>query len=138
MGKLLRNKPIYIDINSQYGIGNTQELLADELAVLNSIINIMYTLRGERIFNPFIGTDVTKLLFDPVDSGTAYLLELEIMHAVAQERRCSLIRGSTRVYADQFGQFYEATIAVRIDGLDKDSLFPLTLRRAQQGASDAS
>jgi phage baseplate assembly protein W len=138
MGKPLNNTPIYIDINSQYGVGNTDELLADEQAVLNALINILYTTRGERIFNPFLGTDVTKLLYEPVDPATAYLLELEIMHAVAQEPRCTLIRGETRVYDDQFGQAYEAIIAVRIEGLNKNTIFPLVLKRAGQGASDAN
>lgn len=137
MSKFVNNKPIYTDINSQYGVGNTEELLDDELAVLNSLINIMYTSRGERIFNPFIGTDITKLLFDPVDSSTAYLLELEIMHAVAQEPRCVLVRGATRVISDQLNQSYESVIAVRIVGLNRDSVFPITMNRIQQGASNA-
>jgi hypothetical protein len=121
---------LYLDINSQYdGRTSTAVLLEDELAVLNSLMNIMNTTRGERVFQPSIGTDLVRLLFEPISDNTAFLIELEIAHAAAFEPRCSLSRGSTQVIPDYQNECYRVDIAVQIMGMDSETVFPLVLKR---------
>lgn len=120
---------LYIDINSQFGIANNVVLLEDELAVLNSLINILNTARGERVFQPALGTDLIRLLYEPIDENTAFLIELELAHAAAFEPRCQISRGATRVVPDYENECYMAEIAVYIEGINKEVVFPLVLKR---------
>lgn len=50
----------------------------DELAVINSIKNLVLTQHYEKPFRPDIGSNVMKLLFENMDSITASALEREI------------------------------------------------------------
>lgn len=46
--------------------------LYDINSIKQSVKNLVLTSRGERPFNPLLGSDVRKLLFEPVDTFTAY------------------------------------------------------------------
>ena len=48
-----------------------------ELAVINSIKNLISTRHYEVPFQPELGCNVQKLLFEPLDSVTATLIERE-------------------------------------------------------------
>ena len=50
----------------------------NEMAVINSIKNIILTNRFEKPFNPDFGSNVRKLLFENLDIITASALEREI------------------------------------------------------------
>lgn len=53
-----------------------------ERAVINSIKNLMLTNFYERPFRPNLGSNVRSLLFEPLDSGTASLLEIAIRDVI--------------------------------------------------------
>jgi phage baseplate assembly protein W len=50
----------------------------NEMAVINSIKNIVLTNRFEKPFDPDFGSDVRRLLFENLDTITASVLEREI------------------------------------------------------------
>lgn len=54
----------------------------DELAVINSVKNLILTKHYERPFQPEIGSNVTKLLFENLDTITAASLEREIIQTI--------------------------------------------------------
>lgn len=54
----------------------------DELAVINSIKNLILTNHYERPFHPEIGSNINKLLFDNMDSITVSALRREIEHVI--------------------------------------------------------
>lgn len=54
----------------------------DEFAVINSIKNLVLTQHYEKPFRPDIGSNVTKLLFENMDSITASALEREIQQVI--------------------------------------------------------
>jgi phage baseplate assembly protein W len=60
--------PIKKDINKN----------VNEMAVINSIKNIVLTNRFEKPFDPDFGSDVRRLLFENLDTITASVLEREI------------------------------------------------------------
>ena len=79
--------PIKKDINKQTG----------EMAVINSIKNLILTNHYERPFNPDIGSNVRKLLFENLDIITATALEREISQTIQNyEPRVKL----TKVYVN--------------------------------------
>lgn len=53
-----------------------------ELAVINSIKNLVLTNHYERLFQPDIGSNVNKLLFENMDLITAAALEREIQQVI--------------------------------------------------------
>jgi phage baseplate assembly protein W len=64
--------PVRKDINKHKG----------ELAVINSIKNLISTNHYEVPFQPELGCSVRKLLFEPLDMVTATLIEREIIETI--------------------------------------------------------
>ena len=64
--------PVRKDINKHRG----------ELAVINSIKNLISTNHYEVPFQPELGCNIRKLLFEPLDMVTATLIEREIIETI--------------------------------------------------------
>lgn len=64
--------PVRKDINKHKG----------ELAVINSIKNLISTNHYEIPFQPEVGCNVRKLLFEPLDMVTSTLIEREIVETI--------------------------------------------------------
>lgn len=45
---------------------------------MQSVRNLLLTQKGERPFQPDLGSDITRLLFEPLDYGTAGLIRAAI------------------------------------------------------------
>jgi len=64
-----------------------------EMAVINSIKNLILTNHYERPFHPEIGSNVSKLLFENLDFVTASSLERDILQTIENfEPRASVYR----------------------------------------------
>ena len=63
-------------------VTNDLKVLKNEDAIRRSIRNIVQTIPTERFFNPLLGSDVYKSLFDFVDFGTASNIQAQIEIAV--------------------------------------------------------
>lgn len=64
---LTKQKIFYADISSSMPLvpGTADvDVLNNEEAVKQSIVNLLRTNRGERVFQPTIGSDINSLLFD--------------------------------------------------------------------------
>lgn len=74
--------PIKKDINKVIG----------EKAIINSIKNLLLTNHYERPFQPHIGSNIRKILFEPLDPIIARTLEIEIRSTLENfEPRVSII-----------------------------------------------
>jgi phage baseplate assembly protein W len=84
-------KPVYADLNlrlSKNLITEDVRPIYDIDAVKNSVRHLLVTNNGDRLFHPEIGSNITKLLFEPADELTATLLKDEIRVCLARfERR---------------------------------------------------
>ena len=70
-----------------------------EIAVINSIKNLISTRHYEVPFQPELGCNVQKLLFEPLDAVTATLIEREISETITNfEPRAEVV--SLTVLAD--------------------------------------
>ena len=56
--------------------------LKNENAIARSIRNIVFTLPGEKFFNPSFGSDISASLFENIDSITANIIEGEIRTSI--------------------------------------------------------
>ena len=57
-------------------------VVKDKAAITQSIRNLLLTQKGERPFQPDLGTSIYRLLFEPLDFATAALIRLEIADAM--------------------------------------------------------
>ena len=57
-------------------------VLKNTNAIARSIRNIIFTARGDKPFNPFFGSRVCELLFDPMDQITTLALKTEIEETI--------------------------------------------------------
>lgn len=67
-------------INNKLAIGKN----SDVSAVKNSIRNIFTWIKGERILDPEFGTEISKLLYEPINSYNNEKIVSEIKSAVAK------------------------------------------------------
>lgn len=51
----------------------------DKAAVVQSIMSLLFTNKGERPFKPDLGCDVRKSLFEPLDYATAGLIRSQVL-----------------------------------------------------------
>lgn len=54
----------------------------DEMAVINSVKNLILTNHFEKPFHPEIGSNIQKLLFENMDKVTASAIEREILQTI--------------------------------------------------------
>jgi len=97
----------------------TNDLIAlnNATAISRSIRNIIFTLRGEKFFNPEFGSGLSRLLFDNMDEISASNLRDEIASSIVNfEPRVTLLDVVTEPLYDQ--NAFNVTISYRIIGAD--------------------
>jgi phage baseplate assembly protein W len=91
--------------------------LKNESAISRSIRNIVFTLPGEKFFNPDFGSRVSRSLFENIDEISASIIRDEIRNSIINyEPRVELIDVQTKPDYDN-GEF-NVTIVYRIVGVD--------------------
>lgn len=91
--------------------------LKNDVAIARSVRNLVLTSAGERFFNPTLGSEISRLLFDNISDITADQIKDEISRVInLYEPRVSLIRVICRPDYDS-GE-YAITIRYRIVGID--------------------
>ena len=65
----------------------------NENAIKQSIKNLVLTIPGEKPFQPLVGSQVNRLLFEPMDAFTADAIKDEIINTIKQhEPRVNLTK----------------------------------------------
>lgn len=109
---------LYVDINSNYTADYSSNILCTGAqALLNSLINLINTIKdengiSERLFKPYLGTGLYRLLFEPIDSITAYKIRIYIDQLVEQEPRVMLVNNETSIIEDIENQCYYITLTI--------------------------
>jgi phage baseplate assembly protein W len=75
---------------------------SNEYAIINSIKNLIFTQHYERPFQPELGSNLRRMLFEPIDSITAAQVEREITEVVTNfEPRASISKVIVNPVPDQ-------------------------------------
>jgi phage baseplate assembly protein W len=91
--------------------------LRNENAISRSIRNIVFTLPGEKFFNPNFGSRVSKILFENLDEITASNIRDEIASSIVNyEPRVDLT--DVIVNPDYDNNAFDVTIQYTIVGID--------------------
>jgi phage baseplate assembly protein W len=98
-------------------LNNDLIALKNETAIARSIRNIVFTIPGEKFFDPDFGSNVTKSLFENIDDISAITIRDEIETSIRNyEPRVSLI--SVETTPDYDNNNFNVTIVYRIVGID--------------------
>ena len=55
----------------------------DKAAIQQSIMTLLLTEQGERLFNPKLGSSITRMLFEPLDYASAAIIRTEIARTIS-------------------------------------------------------
>lgn len=91
--------------------------LKNENAIARSVRNIVFTLPGEKFFNPNFGSRISRSLFENVDEISASVITDEIRNSIRNyEPRVELI--DVQAYPDYDNGSFDVIISYRIIGAD--------------------
>ena len=86
-------------------------------AIARSIRNIVFTLPGEKFFEPSFGSRITESLFENIDGITATIISDEIRESIENyEPRVSLI--DVEAFPDYDNNGFDVTIIYEIIGIE--------------------
>jgi phage baseplate assembly protein W len=96
--------------------------LTNERAITRSIRNLVTTIKGERFFEPDLGCDVNRLLFENyLNENSIKVLETEIRNTILRyEPRVELETDAVRVDPDDEGNAIAIKVKFSIVGLEAE------------------
>ena len=93
--------------------------IKNETAITRSIRNLVLTYPGERFFNPYLGSKVSRSLFENIDAGTASIIKEEIELTIENyEPRVEVIK--IEVNPDYDNNTFNVIIEYNIIGVELD------------------
>lgn len=102
----------------------------NETAVTRSIRNLLNTQQGERLYQPDIGSNVRKLLFEPIDDITADILNSTIRDTLADyEPRAKVL--NVEVIPDEGRNRYVVTVVYMLINKQDPISVNITLQRVR-------
>ena len=97
-------------------LNNDLIAIKNENAIARSVKNIVFTLPGEKFFNPDFGSRISKVLFENIDDITASVIVDEIKESIRNyEPRVELI--SVEAIPDYDNNQFDAVINYEIIGI---------------------
>jgi len=109
---------------------NDLALYTNEEAVKNSIRNLLLTNRGERFFNPDLGSDIRSLLFENMSTVTSNNLKVLVTNTIENyEPRAELLDVS--VVPDFENNAYAITIVFNVINNSDPVFLELLLNRVR-------
>lgn len=63
----------------------------NEAAINRSIRNLIQTNKGERLYQPTLGSDINKLLFEPMNTATADMISLFVRDTIKYHEPRALV-----------------------------------------------
>ena len=97
----------------------TDDLIAvkDNAAIIQSISNLLLTKKGERPFQPDLGSDLIKTLFEPLDYASSGLVRSEVLRVLRRyEPRIRV--DSVRCVPEYMNNGYQVELSYTIVGRD--------------------
>ena len=118
-----RASKLFKDISMSFKVSPlTYDLIANknENAIARSIRNLILTTPGERPFNPELGSQVSRLLFEPIDTITTQALKEQIENTINNfEPRVRLRQVVVKPNYD--AEEYDISIRYDIVGIEANS-----------------
>ena len=121
------SKVVFSDVNPDVNVETAYELSLNEDAINKSIVTILNTRRGSRVFNRNFGSYLESYLFEPLDATTAFSIKMEILDSIKLWEPRLLIKNVV-VLPDFILQAYYVSIDYTIPALlNKSATFNFNL-----------
>jgi len=102
----------------------------NEASVNRSIRNLLLTNRGERLYQPDIGSDIQQLLFEPMVASTGELIRKFVQNTISNyEPRAKVLNVEVLAYEEQ--NAYAITISYMIINRQDPVQLTVTLDRVR-------
>jgi phage baseplate assembly protein W len=102
----------------------------NENAVSKSIRNLMLTNRGERLYQPDIGADINRMLFEPMSDAISELLSTYITNTInVYEPRAKVL--NTKTVPDFDKNLYSVYITFMVINKQEPITVNISLRRVR-------
>ena len=106
---------LYSDLNSSSP--KQTPLVFDMDSIYQSILNILCTKKGERMFLPTFGSDLDDLLFEIISEDNAYDIYNHFTAIISQwEPRVTIDTKNSKVVLDPDNNSYDVTIVFQVNG----------------------
>ena len=96
----------------------------DYAAIRNSIFNLLNTVPGQRILNPYFGVNLQKYLFNRVTEIQAMNIGNDIVQAISKFEPRVVVQ-NVNVEVDEVNQQYNILLTLGLVGVDTTSSFRL-------------
>lgn len=90
-------------------------VVKDKAAIMQSIISLLQTNKGERPFKPNLGCDIRKSLFEPLDYATAGIISSQIRETVGKYEPRVVVQ-NVSVIPDDMTNSYQIELTFTIVG----------------------
>lgn len=108
----------YSDLNMTDPTTEGKELVVDLDSIRQSIILILSTRRGERLFLPEFGNRLEDFLFEPITDSTAFSMLATLAEDVNRwEPRVSVNFGKSKITADPDAGSFDIELVVTVKGM---------------------
>ena len=103
--------------------------VTDDSAINQSLLSLLNTSQGERLFNLKYGTKIKKLLFEPMDILTANRLIQEIENAILNWESSRIHILDLKLNINYDTQAYDVSLEYQILNTQKTGLFEIVLQK---------
>ena len=103
-----RNERVFKDLDLSFGIHPVRKDINKhlrEMAVINSVKNLVLTNHYEKPFRPYVGSNIRRLLFENVDPIIAAQIEREIEETVRNFEPRVNIKKITATVAPDYNRY---------------------------------
>ena len=111
---------------------NTKDVavVKNDNAIKQAVRNLIMTTPGEKPFQPLVGSNITKLLFEPLDDFTSDAIQQEIINTINRfEPRVRMQDVSVR--ADFARNSFNVTVEYQIVGIPINETIEFVLQRPE-------
>ena len=101
----------------KHPVSNDLVQVKDKASIVQSITALLLTMKGERPFQPDLGSGVQRMLFEPMDYASAGIIKSEIREVLQRyEPRISI--DNILCIPDELNNGYDVELSYRIIGRD--------------------
>jgi phage baseplate assembly protein W len=110
-------QPTYSDLTKDLGEQTSNDISYDVDSINQSVITILTTPVGSRVFNRNFGSYIDGILFDPIDNVTVQRIKTELLTSIGQWEHRIVVQNSV-VIPDYTNQLYYVEITYVVPTLN--------------------
>ena len=132
-GKSFKKSRSFKDIGVSFAKNaNTKDVASviNDNAIKQAIRNLIMTTPGEKLFQPALGSRITELLFEPLDSFTSDAVQSEIINTIQNHEPRVQLR-NVSVLPNFSQNSFECRVSYKIIGLPTVETIEFVLKRPE-------